>query len=102
MSAIGRGDWVQCIDASPGEKTGHQCPLRLGDVYCVEAIVTSRSAITGELFPGQLLLHGELARGPGGRRLAYDPNRFKPLGGNSMTAPPQEVFNEWERRLQDT
>lgn len=40
MSAIGPGDWVECIDASPSEEGRHFCEadqLVLGTVYCVSA-----------------------------------------------------------------
>lgn len=43
MDAIGPGDWVECIDASPNS-FGEPVQLKLGAVYRVEAIVKARSA----------------------------------------------------------
>lgn len=38
MSAIGPGDFVECIDASPERITGAKCSLVLGNLYVVEAV----------------------------------------------------------------
>ena len=80
MSAIGKGDWVQCVDDSPA-CPGYEFPrpfIRKGGVYCVERV------LPGELFESNqdaFELVGVEGCDPDGDRAAFLIWRFKPLGG---------------------
>lgn len=76
MRAIGPGDWVECVDASPGVWRGIVRPshLIMGMIYKVEAIRDDENRETG------LLLVGVRAPAMGrwGQH-AYKLSRFRPL-----------------------
>ena len=84
MSAIGKGDWLQCINPACDGEHG----VRNGSVYCVEELVGGGVCdVCGDLGPGLELV--------GVRRCDSSWCRcyFRPLGGNykKLTAPPQRV-----------
>jgi hypothetical protein len=96
MSAIGKGDWVQCIDASP-DYWGDPVSLVVSAVYCVRAIQPyecDRVAPPGHEGLPSILLVG-VFEGPDGDD-GFRPDRFRPLGGNAktLTAPPQRVTED--------
>ncbi len=90
MAALGKGDWVQCIDAGPNSR-GEQGPLESGGVYCVRKIVPAQRR-DGAWRPGLLLVGIDFRIRRAGRlcEQAFSPARFRPLGGNTktITAPP--------------
>lgn len=95
-SAIGKGDWVQCTDASSdfGRLFDGGFLIR-GHVYCVEDVTVVRSD-DGTLRDGVRLIGQPILHGMSGRRGAYGLWRFTPLGGNAktLTAPPQRVTED--------
>lgn len=96
MSAIGKGDWVQCIHdgniGNPGEGW-----------YPEEAIVAGRVYVVADCFTGPqnvpcVDLVGRSRHRSSedyGERVGYAVRRFKPLGGNSLAQTrkaPQDVL----------
>ena len=92
MAAIGKGDWVQAL------MDGIECPVREGQVFCIEAVFPEG----GCLRCGQCLgLHLYGVPTPYDLGLLDCPNEwpscvFKPLGGNAktLTAPPARVTED--------
>lgn len=90
-AAIGKGDWVRCVDARNeiGGPLFDGGFLKDGHVYCVEE--TSTATLNGQTGMPSLRLVGQPDKhGTTGRRGSYGVWRFKPLGGNAktLTAPP--------------
>jgi len=73
MSAIGPGDWVECVSVDSENDYG----LRVGAIYQVERVATGRT-LAGIITTG-LLLHGMNYTGWTGARVGYLPERFRPL-----------------------
>lgn len=75
MSAIGRGDTLECIDASPDRVTGVPCPLIAGLSYVVEwvfEVIDGRDGTLGFCVDlvGVPRMEGDIA---------YGLYRFKPV-----------------------
>lgn len=85
MNAVGKGDWVQCVDDSPCFD-GEEYPrphIRKDGCYCVErAFLLDTPWGMSEVF----YLMGLEAPDPDGDRAAFSVYRFKPLGGNAPAA----------------
>jgi hypothetical protein len=87
MSAIGKGDWVQCVD--PDYLLPDRSGVVFGGVYCVDDLVpASLPCFTCEAMEGFELVG--VPRSPG---TCWCAHQFRPLGGNSKarTAPSQRV-----------
>jgi hypothetical protein len=79
MSAIGPGDWVECIDASPHARLPDRQILQLGKLYCIRDVTTGlrlngkREAalrLVGLVLP--------VINRPG-NEYAWSPARFRPI-----------------------
>jgi hypothetical protein len=72
--AIGKGDWVECVDASPMRHipTG----LVAGCIYCVEGLTPARMEGNSSLGSGLLLVG---IRHPGNWRGDFAASRFRPI-----------------------
>lgn len=83
---IGPGDWVECIDATPGVNPPNVSYLVLGALYCIEAVITSPR---GAVIYGLVGMH---QTGLSGRRLAYSAWRFRPIrDGQERIAKKERV-----------
>lgn len=92
MSALGAGDWVQVVHGVEHERAA----LRAGDVHCVEAVDIPQDPEIA--FCGFDDCHdgGVALVGVGGGAEAdcfFCINRFRPMGGNSVTAERRVLAN---------
>lgn len=76
MSAIGKGDWVECIDGSPHEELA--VTLREGGVYRVRETCEGLG-VHGQPISGVRLFEITLASGPRGIEAAWGIVRFRPI-----------------------
>ena len=81
MSAIGKGDWVECIDATP-HPWHPELTLVLGRIYYVRAIASVFDWSTDTYRDGLLL--ADVSSDPH----AYNPARFRPLGTREPLRQP--------------
>lgn len=70
--AIGKGDWVECIDASPHKATGIAI-LVVGAIYRVRDTETIREKSGVRLHGVVLPIH------PSGKEYGWVPARFRPI-----------------------
>lgn len=80
MSAIGPGDWVECVNARPSHWYGYDCGLVVGAVYQVRAIIPAAISPFGDTGLG-LHLH-EIVRPldvDWGTEPAFCATRFRPV-----------------------
>lgn len=91
MSAIGKGDWVECIHAQPGVRGG---VLRHGAVYCVDAVIEGVGSCTHTAAIGITLTDPETKSWAPitGAEDAWSLDRFRPLRKpDPIAAPPARV-----------
>ncbi len=85
MSAIGKGDWVQCVSVKGCHCGCGGATVRVDGVYVVESVCTHIPESPG------LTLEGHPTPAP---HHCYPANMFKPLGGNAKAvdrAAPAEL-----------
>jgi hypothetical protein len=95
MSAIGKGDWVQCVDAAPdaGAIWDHADEIVESRVYVVDDAFVDDEGFSVITLLGR---YRDIAESIAGFRLGYSVDRFRPLGGNAktLTAPPARVTED--------
>jgi hypothetical protein len=80
VNAIEPGMWVECVDDSPGPRTGLR-PLVRGKLYRIRDISTAPTiGLSGRLELGSVKVEGiTLPPGPNGRELWLSWRRFRPI-----------------------
>lgn len=81
MSAIGKGDWVQCVDASPDLWGEDHVRLQLDGIYFVTDVGDAYLP-DGSVDSGVRLDRDN----PSEHDSLWNINRFRPMGGSGRTA----------------